>query len=214
MKEEKRLKKYADEKMNKFKDDEFVESLSDAHFDDTSSKKFSWKYVRAIAVSLVAVFIVVLSTVIAITQRECNSELYSTIPSSVSQMNLDFDFVQFADIADAEVNLIVLKDTDVKQYYFVKVKLNGDADLFTFVCVINEKEYPYDFGEFEQSRQFGDCQIGYEFSIENGESESSRYRARASLITDKEKIDIHYEGESALNADVFFDMLSSILTSK
>lgn len=215
MRIEKKIKKYADDKMERFKDDEFLNTLTDSHFTKTQKSKVNWKMIMSVATSFIVILVVALSVTLTIQSKvEYNTSQYETKVSTIEELNNDCGYYQFASHKDISIDVIIERSSQNKLFYNVDLQLNEKSDCFTFICIINN-EYNYSFETYENYQLYGDYQINYRITSEyNEQNNTFMHKIGANIITDNEKIDIHYIGTSLNENNDFFELLTKILVTK
>lgn len=215
MRIEKKIKKYADNKMEKFKDDEFLNSITNSHFPHTQKRKVNRKMIMSVATSFIVILVVTLSITLTIQSKvEYDTGQYETKVSTVEELNNHCEYYQFASCEDISIELIIDRSSQNKLFYNVDLQLKEESDCFTFICIINN-EYDYMFDDYENYQLYGDYQINYRIISEyNEQNNIFTHKIDANLITNKEKIDIHYIGTSVDENNNFFELLSKILLAK
>lgn len=215
MRIEKNIKKYADNKLSKFKDDEFLNSISNAE----TSKKQIPKPNRKVVMSIVASYMLVLVVVLCVTLTingtiGYNKAQYEVKTSTFEELNEDCEHYQFASYDNAAVELIIDITTQQKVFYNIVLRLKDGCDQLSFKCIV-DKDYIYPANIYESDFQYGDFTIDYRItSTYNEEDKYYTHILDANLLTDKERIEIHYIGISHDENHAFFDLLPSVLLVK
>lgn len=211
----KKIKKYADSKMDKFKDDEFLNFVTDTHFTKPQKQKIKWKVVASFAVCFVLVFAVVLTVTLTLQNSiQHNTAQYVDRASTAEELNADCIHYQFKDYGSGTITLVSDRISNQKLFYNIAISLNDGTDSITLTCII-DAQYAFSFKTYELYKQYGNYKINYRVSSEYDSSKQAyTHIVDANILTDDERIYIHYIGSSASAETAFFDVLSKILTIK
>lgn len=211
MRIEKKLKKYADSKMEQFKDTEFLNSICDAHFNTSSKPRYNKKAVVSVVASLVILLTIALTVSLTIqyTTQHYTAQ-YITTPTNIQELNENCKYFTFAENKPYSVNLTTNRDSKETVYYDANYLLNNGKDSITFLIFVNDKNN-IEFYEYDKYKQYGNFNVNY--TIINEYDENSNILSSsvlANILTDYEKIKIRYVGVN-IDGDAFFDMLSTLL---
>lgn len=215
MRIEKNIKKYADKKLSEFKDDEFLSSISNSESSKKQMSKPNRKVIMSIVASCMLVLVVVLSVTLTINGTiGYNKVQYEIKTSTFEELNENCEYFQFVSYENASVELTIDTTAKKKVFYNVILSLNDGADQLSFKCIV-DKDFMYQAEIYESDFQYGDFSVDYRItSTYNEEDEYYSHILDANLLTDKERIEIHYIGISRDENHAFFDLLPSILLVK
>lgn len=214
MRIDKKIKKYADSKMEQFKDTEFLNSICDAHFNASSKPRYNRKAVVSVVASLVILLTITLTVSLTIqyTAQHYTAQ-YITTPSNIQELNGSCKYFTFAENEPYSVNLTTNRDSKETVYYDVNYLLNNGADSFSLLIVINDKN-DVEFFEYDKYKHYGNFNVNYTIINEYDENDNVlSSMVLANIFTDYEKIKIKYVGVN-IDDDAFFDTLSTLLFIK
>ncbi len=214
MRIEKKIKKYADSKMEQFKDTEFLNSICDEHFNIQSKPKY---HMRA-AMSAVAGFVILIGIILSISlmvrhTTQHYTAQYITTPSNIHELNEHCKYFIFVENEPYSVSLTTNRDTKETAYYNAEYLLNNGADSFLFLITVNDNT-DVEFNEYEKFKQYGNSTINY--TIINEYDENNNIRSSSvfgNILTNCEKIKIKHIGIRT-DDETFFAMLSKLLIAK
>lgn len=212
MRTEKKIKKYADSKMEQFRDDEFLNSVCDKHFSEPSKPKYNRRAVVSVVASFVILLAIALSVSLTVQYTEQHyTAQYIITPSSVQELNDTCKYFSFAEREPCSVSLTTDRDSKEIVYYGVNYPLNsGDIE---FTVVVNDNDN-VGFNAYDKFMQYGDFNIYYMVAYDYDKNGNLlTCYIFANILTDCEKIKINYTG-ALVDDDAFFDILSTLLLIK
>lgn len=210
-----KIKKYADSKMDKLKDDEFYNSVSEEHF-KTEKKKFKLSKRLVLITSSLAMVLVMVCVLSWAIQSAIgyNSAQFDAFDATIEEVNEKCVYASFADTESASVKSLYDKSTEQDAYYKIEYPLNDGKDKIVFFVVTN-KEYDYSFGAYDKEYDYNGITLKYTEANDFYKSENTWVHTfNACLSTDSERIEITCTCASTDEKYNFFELLNEIMTVK